>query len=467
MTVAETLETVDPIDFGWMNEVVDLAVAWDSEIHAVAPAGVAWLGGDGEWVSINVRRLPEGTPNDGWPGRHISQAAAAPGGSLWVAGQAMSPVDDEQFGGIIDGWTGGRTLYWIARYHCPVCGEWTVFTTNEIPELVGDIGDLVVSSDGMVYASVGEDSLMVFDGNEWESYVVPLPTGPTGVTVPWSSSLAVGTDGVVWATTNYSGWGVVAFDGVGFVRYTTEDGLPGGGVYQVAVAADGTIWAATGPSGVASFDGNTWTTYTTDDGLLSNEAVIATGTDGTVWAVHPGYGYSRFDGTGWIPYPFDPPVGSFGAAVASGGLLWTISDAGLISFDGNTRIIHPSPFIQPDGFFTFTPVQWGIIIDNADLDPGVYTVDMIVDARPLTVDLVGDVSGRLIWAGTVVDLCGISIRQAGDRFLHIGDIFQTGEGCGSNPTAMQDAFDDFGLPETACMTVRFGGVDYEYCAPLS
>jgi streptogramin lyase len=153
--------------------------------------------------------------------------------------------------------------------------------------------------------------------------------------------------------------GVVTFDGAGFTRYTTKDGLPGGGVFQVAVAADGTIWAATERSGVARFDGNTWTTYTTDHGLLSYEAVVAAGTDGTVWAVHPVNGYSRFDGTGWTPHPFDPPVGDFRAAVTSDGMLWTISDEGLIGFDGNTRTIHPSPFVQLDGSLKLTPVQWG------------------------------------------------------------------------------------------------------------
>jgi hypothetical protein len=202
----ETLEPVDPIASDWMNEIIDLAVAWDSEVHAVAPTGVAWFGGDGGWVSIDVAGLPEGKGTDWSADRLITHAAAAPDGSLWLAGLATSRVDDEQFGGFIDGWTGERTLYWIARYDCPFCGEWTVFTTNEIPELVGDIGDLAVSSDGMVYASVGEDSLLVFDGYEWESYAVPLPTGSRGVIAPWSSSLAVGTDGVVWATGNRSGW---------------------------------------------------------------------------------------------------------------------------------------------------------------------------------------------------------------------------------------------------------------------
>jgi hypothetical protein len=112
-----------------------------------------------------------------------------------------------------------------------------------------------------------------------------------------------------------------------------------------------------------------------------------------------------------------------------------------------------------------TPVAWGIDIDDAD--SGVHLVDMIVEARPLTPDQVDRVSGRLVWGETVVDLCRIEIREVGGGFVHIGDIFGTDEGCGANPTAMQDAFDEFGLPETACVAVRAAGVDHEYCAPLS
>jgi hypothetical protein len=31
---------------------------------------------------------------------------------------------------------------------------------------------------------------------------------------------------------------------------------------------------------------------------------------------------------------------------------------------------------------------------------------------------------------------------------------------------MQDAFDEYGFPETGCVAVRADGVDHEYCAPL-
>jgi hypothetical protein len=113
----------------------------------------------------------------------------------------------------------------------------------------------------------------------------------------------------------------------------------------------------------------------------------------------------------------------------------------------------------------FTPVQWGIVIDEAG--PGVHMLSMVVAARPLTPDQLEGLSGRLNWEEAVVDLCNINIRGEGADSLDIGDIFQTTEGCGANPNAMQEAFDAFGLPESACLVVTVGGVDHEYCAPLS
>jgi hypothetical protein len=128
---------------------------------------------------------------------------------------------------------------------------------------------------------------------------------------------------------------------------------------------------------------------------------------------------------------------------------------------GEIRTSEPVPVAEQ-----FTPVEWGIVLDEEGWGPGVHTVFMTADVRPLLPGQVEDVSGRLMWDETVVDLCNIGM-DVGDGFLHIGDTFQTIEGCGANPTAMQDAFDEFGLPETACLAVRVDGVDHEYCAPLS
>ncbi|NNC40609.1 MAG: hypothetical protein HKN95_07940, partial [Acidimicrobiia bacterium] len=138
-----------------------------------------------------------------------------------------------------------------------------------------------------------------------------------------------------------------------------------------------------------------------------------------------------------------------------------ISDIPVASDEGECQRATDDTFVRS---FTFTPVEWGIILNESG--PGVHTVSMEADIRPLTADLVEGVSGTLIWDETVVDLCAIGTEQEGVGLLHIGDTFQTTEGCGDNPTAMQDAFDDFGLPKRACVMVTVDGLDHEYCAPL-
>jgi hypothetical protein len=348
-----------------MYAVSDVVVAQDGLVYALAPIGIASLDGTGEWTPIGIDELPEGSPVDtSLPGRALGNLAIGPSGDLWAGGTSWSTVDDEEFGGAvvkIMGFEEARAVTWVARYDCgQVSCSWTVFTTHLAAGR--DIGDIAVSADGTVYASAGENMLLAFDGTAWESHTVPVPELGPG---PWSGSLAVSVDGVVWAGTNDpgEGRGVFAFDGTVFTHYTTDDGLPSDNAFQVTAAADGTIWVATdtlyndpatasreAAAGIASFDGTAWTTYTIADGLLSNDAVVATSSDGTVWAVHseiPPYGYARFDGTLWTSYPSEPPVGGFRATAAPDGTLWTISDQGLISFDGTTRTIHPSPFPRP------------------------------------------------------------------------------------------------------------------------
>ena len=110
-------------------------------------------------------------------------------------------------------------------------------------------------------------------------------------------------------------------------------------------------------------------------------------------------------------------------------------------------------------------VDWGINVDEGG--PGVHTVRMIVDFGPEP-EKVEETSGRLIWDEAEVELCRVGIRaEVEEGSLGVGDVFQTTEGCGANPTAMQDAFDEFGLPEEGCIVVRFDGVDHEFCSPLS
>jgi hypothetical protein len=125
---------------------------------------------------------------------------------------------------------------------------------------------------------------------------------------------------------------------------------------------------------------------------------------------------------------------------------------GLVSFDGNARTFHPSPLLS----MTFTPVQWALMAEEDPWGPGVYTVFMVIDAHPLSVDGLEGLSGRLVWNETSVDLCGIDVRLRGITSLRVGDIFQTIEGCGPHRGAMQEAFDEFGLPELGCLKVTSG-----------
>lgn len=119
---------------------------------------------------------------------------------------------------------------------------------------------------------------------------------------------------------------------------------------------------------------------------------------------------------------------------------------------------------------SLTEVEWDILLDDPEWDPGVHSIATIVEARPLTEDAVQDLFGSLVWEAenTVIDLCYVKVREVGDGYVHIGDVYQTIEGCGDDPTEMQDAFDAFGSPDHACVgVVTTSGGEHEYCAPLT
>lgn len=110
------------------------------------------------------------------------------------------------------------------------------------------------------------------------------------------------------------------------------------------------------------------------------------------------------------------------------------------------------------------PDAWTVDPDGAG--SGVPSIHMVRTFSRLDESDVDDVSGRLVWAETEVDVCGVEIRAAGDGFVQIGDIFAVGMGCDEG-SQMRDAFERFGTPQTACVVVRSDDVDDEYCAPLS
>ena len=121
--------------------------------------------------------------------------------------------------------------------------------------------------------------------------------------------------------------------------------------------------------------------------------------------------------------------------------------------------------------------DWGIERDTHGA--GIHTISMVADVLPLEVDDLQRVGGMLIWEETEVILCaahppeeqdsGISVRGIGDGFLRIGDVFQSNsqntEDCRVD-TQLQEAFDDYGLPILACLSVKACGDEQWFCAPL-
>lgn len=155
-------------------------------------------------------------------------------------------------------------------------------------------------------------------------------------------------------------------------------------------------------------------------------------------------------------------------AIAAGALI-VLGIIGLVLFaDSGNEVAQPAEFgdgaTEDDDRGPVQDEEWRI--DLGDEGSGIHTVFLIKTFSPLEEDDLQDQGGRLIWPETEVELCNIGIRAVGDGFLQVGDIFPTSEGC-EDSSEMQQAFDDFGLPDTACVFVRSNGIEDEHCAPLT
>jgi hypothetical protein len=107
--------------------------------------------------------------------------------------------------------------------------------------------------------------------------------------------------------------------------------------------------------------------------------------------------------------------------------------------------------------------EWGIELDGDGV--GIHILHMTKTFSPVEEAEIEDLGGRLVWEETEIELCALDITYVGDGFVQIGN--------GGGPiteecdTGIGRAFDDFGLPESACVFVQADGVDDEYCAPLT
>ena len=205
------------------------------------------------------------------------------------------------------------------------------------------IGDVAVTSEGVLWVAVDEEALYSYDGVNWTTHAVdassPYTSGPVSIKDVCLCPDAVGGiwlgygdyahgvsyyDGATW--TYYSGlgtndhttaisvapngyvWFLQSFDTV--ISYYTGTGwltadLPGGASvygYSIDIASDGVIWIGSWLT-IYKYDLTTWTTFTTSgaEGLTGRlfSAIVSDGA-GNAWV---GAGLTTFlqyfDGATW------------------------------------------------------------------------------------------------------------------------------------------------------------------------
>jgi hypothetical protein len=189
-----------------------------------------------------------------------------------------------------------------------------------------------------------------------EPVTAPLAIVPGASTAPSDRtnrvrSLAVASDGSLWAATSD---GIVRWDPNTQTPtiYTTDHGLPPAGAWFVEVGLDGTVWAG-GDEWMARFDG-TLTLFPVPNTSPFHQ--VAVGPDGAVLVAFETGELGRFDGSDWqtldAPSIAQPQGDRAQVAVAPDGTVWVgLSDdnpdesadtvsRGVASFDGSAWTVY-------------------------------------------------------------------------------------------------------------------------------
>ncbi|MDJ0962049.1 MAG: hypothetical protein QNJ88_15445, partial [Acidimicrobiia bacterium] len=153
--------------------------------------------------------------------------------------------------------------------------------------------------------------------------------------------LALAPDGRLWAATAA---GVVMWDleNAAPSVFSEADGLGSPSVSHVAVASDGTVWAV-GDSWLARYDGSWALVDGVDADRLTPVGDLAVGPDGAVWVAAEGTALVRVDADGATTHPLPEDLGE-GAewmrsiAVDGSGTVWmSVIRSGVLAFDGEWR----------------------------------------------------------------------------------------------------------------------------------
>lgn len=332
-------------------------------VHAITQDrdGNIWLATDRGLVKYDGERFHTYDERHGLPTASVLSLLEDREGDLWIGmGQGgVCRFDGRHFttfttrDGLVDNRV--RTIlqdqeggYWfgtgagVSRYD----GHHFTNYTTRAGLVDNDISDLLQVDDGSVWISTGRltglsggGGVSRFDGQTFSNLTVAdgLPharvldlfshagqmwfatsAGPARM-LPDGTIETIGPDALqaqeiysivaddhenLWFTTGSvfgAGHGVVRFDGTGFRRFTSGDGLGGDRVLCSFVDREGFIWFGTRDGGVSRYDGTRMTIFTTEDGLPHNDVrKLMVDVDGSVWAATSG-GVARFNGRRFAP----------------------------------------------------------------------------------------------------------------------------------------------------------------------
>jgi hypothetical protein len=224
------------------------------------------------------------------------------GAAAWLlraAAPPSSPVDSKGLAPVTTGMTGTVTA------NSFVCGESKRGAADSVPRFVRHQGvsAFTVENTGGLVLSNWVRSLAIDPRGLWIGYFSSegdrknglgqynkkdwadcnSPSGTAGMNV---NDIAIDHQGRVWVAAERVG--VAMFDGTGWRRFTTADGLPSADTFSLTVDPRGHIWVGTW-SGVAEYDGTEWSTpYAVQNKTIFNDHVHAIAFDsaGNFWVGH-------------------------------------------------------------------------------------------------------------------------------------------------------------------------------------
>ncbi len=347
----------------------------DQEVIAVYRSGDVRVRSAGRWWAVSpvppqmntamaVRYRANG---DLWVGTQRGLSLLHRSADRWTYWKADSPDGRNEISEILrtrDGSTWLATGNGVGVRNAS--GE-TTWTQNVLGTELGLVTGLAEDENGHVWISSGSgfEGAFRFDGERWRHY------GPDqGLDAPQVHRIRKDRTGRLWFLGIGASQGreprrepgAFAYDGRTFERWSTEEGLLAGRVYDFAEAGDGALWFAT-VSGLSRWKSGEWTHWTMEDGLHNARIfTVAVDRDDRLWFgdQHNGLGFLDND----VPRYLTTVDGLINDEVQdlkidAAGALWVATRGGLacyhdgswLSFDTSTGLNNPNlwPILPDDG----------------------------------------------------------------------------------------------------------------------